>query len=68
MIEVLLTLCLAADPQKCHDERLNFEGETISLFSCATYGQFAIAEHMQLRPRWRVDRWKCQYPGQTAKI
>lgn len=68
MIELLLTLCLADNPQKCKDERLNFEGEEVSLFSCMTYGQFAIAEHMQIRPRWRVDRWKCQNAGMTAKI
>ena len=68
MIEVLLTLCLADNPQECHDERLNFEGETISLFSCMTYGQFEIARHMEVRPQWRVTRWRCQNAGMTAKI
>lgn len=68
MVEILLTLCLLDNPQKCQEERMSFEADKISLFSCMTYGQFEIAKHMEVRPRWRVDRWKCQSAGMTAKI
>lgn len=68
MIEIVLGLCLIENPKRCTEDRLTFEADNVSLFSCMTYGQFAIAEHMQVRPRWRVDRWRCQNAGVTAKI
>lgn len=68
MIELILGLCLIDNPKKCTEDKLSFEDASITLFSCMTYGQFAIAEHMLIRPRWKVDRWRCQAAGMTAKI
>lgn len=69
MISIVFSLCLLSDPGKCHEERLSYSEESMSLISCMMRdGQMAIAEAMMVRPRWHVEHWHCEPAGMTAKL
>lgn len=65
MIELVLTICLLDDAQKCRDESLVFADA--SVLACVMAGQPIAAQYMELRPRWYISRWACRQAGQFAK-
>jgi hypothetical protein len=68
MIEILLSVCMVSDPQRCKDVHLTYAAESVTPHQCMMFGQAEIAKWSTGHPKWRVDRWKCQKPGQVAKI
>ena len=68
MIEIVLSLCLIDNRDKCREEHLTFAAEKLTLHGCMMYGQFEIAKHMAYRPRWRVSRWRCGPVRETANL
>lgn len=66
MVELIVSLCLLGNPQKCHEEALTF-AET-PILTCMVAGQAQVATYMERRPRWFVKRWSCQPAGKFAKI
>ncbi len=59
MIELVMTVCLLAQPDDCRKERLPFDGTETA---CAMAGHFVVATWTAEHPAWRVTRWRCGVP------
>ena len=57
MIHLVLTVCLAASPGTCKEERPGFEG---SLMACFMEGQVAAARWLAQHPAYTLSRWRCE--------
>jgi len=57
VIHLVLTVCLAASPTSCKEERPPFEG---SLLDCAMQGQTAAARWLAQHPAYTLSRWRCE--------
>ncbi|MCP9233066.1 hypothetical protein NMG46_22935 [Mesorhizobium sp. LMG 17147] len=67
MVDLILTVCLSANPGNCRDEHLYFESRG-SLFQCMFLAPAEIAKWSQEHPRRRVVRWKCAFPSKERAI
>lgn len=56
---LLMTICLAANPTTCREERLSFSFEETSHTACIVHGQSALADWQRTHPGWRIGRWRC---------
>ena len=57
MIALVLTVCLVAAPDACHDEQPPIA--IISEFQCVLQGQQIAAEWVNDHPRWTLKGWRC---------
>lgn len=57
MIQLVLTVCLAAAPASCKEERPAFEG---SLLDCTFQGQIVAAQWLAAHPAYTLSRWRCE--------
>jgi hypothetical protein len=57
LIALVLTVCLAAAPTTCKEERPFFDG---SLLACATQGQLLAARWIAEHPAYTLNRWRCE--------
>ncbi|WP_157016224.1 hypothetical protein [Mesorhizobium xinjiangense] len=65
LVELVMTVCLAASPEECRVERHSFEstGESAgSLMQCMFLAPSYIARWSQQHPAHRVVRWRCAFP------
>ncbi|MER9249484.1 hypothetical protein [Mesorhizobium sp. M0590] len=67
MVDLILTVCLSANPGNCRDEHLYFESRG-SLFQCMFLAPAEIAKWSQERPSLKVVRWKCAVPSKERAI
>ncbi|MCB1520645.1 MAG: hypothetical protein KDJ37_08720 [Hyphomicrobiaceae bacterium] len=67
MIELILSVCLAAAPATCKDVRLSYMAETVTPHACNLYGQSEIARWLEAHPKWRPVRWGCRRAKLEAK-
>ena len=69
MFEIVLSVCLLADPAKCKDVHLSYasEGQALTPHACMVYGQSEIAKWSEGNPNWNVKRWMCGRPSTLAK-
>ncbi|MFC3692772.1 hypothetical protein K6K41_09225 [Chenggangzhangella methanolivorans] len=56
MLTLVLTVCLQAEPTRCKDERIDFNG---SATACLVQGSPIIAEWGSDHPEWTIKSWKC---------
>lgn len=68
MIELVMSVCLIAEPQRCKDVTLNFEADNETPMQCNLFGQPEMAKWINAHPKWRILKWRCQPAGQVAKI
>ena len=61
-IELVFTVCLAADPEVCREERESFVQDA-SLVGCMVRAQPYLAGWEATHPRWAVTAWRCAQPG-----
>jgi hypothetical protein len=66
-IDLILTVCLLADPQKCRTEHLYFESRG-SLTQCMFLAPPEIAKWTAEHPAHKVVRWRCAYPDKERDI
>ncbi len=59
MIELILVVCLAGDPQTCREERPPIEAPA-SAMACMVQGQQIAAQWVEEHPKWKLSAWKCQ--------
>src|SRR3712207_913441 len=57
VIQLVLTVCLAAAPTTCKEERPFFDG---SLLACATQGQLVAARWISEHPAYTLNRGRCE--------
>jgi hypothetical protein len=61
LVDLVLTVCLVANPADCHVEHLYFESRG-SLTQCMFLAQPEIARWSGEHPALKVVRWKCEHP------
>ncbi|MCO5064480.1 MAG: hypothetical protein M9924_08670 [Rhizobiaceae bacterium] len=61
LVDLILTVCLTANPTSCRDEHLLFESRG-SLMRCMWQAPIQIAQWSQEHPTVKVVRWKCAFP------
>jgi hypothetical protein len=62
LVDLILTVCLMADPKNCRTEHLYFESRG-SLTQCMFLAPPEIAKWAEQHPAFKVVRWKCAYPN-----
>ncbi|MER9627308.1 hypothetical protein [Mesorhizobium sp. M0296] len=67
MVDLILTVCLSANPGNCRDEHLYVESRG-SLFQCMFLAPAEIAKWSQEHPSLKVVRWKCAVPSKERAI
>ncbi|MER9838898.1 hypothetical protein NKJ28_28705 [Mesorhizobium sp. M0145] len=67
MVDLILTVCLSANPGNCRDEHLYFESRG-SLFQCMFLAPAEIAKWSQEHRSLKVVRWKCAVPSKERAI
>ena len=67
MVDLILTVCLSANPGSCRDEHLYFESHG-SLMQCMFLAPSEIAKWSQEHPALKVKRWKCAFPSKERAI
>lgn len=67
MIEIVLSVCLVANPGSCKDVNLTYMAESVTPYQCMVYGQSEIAKWVNVHPKWKVQRWKCGVAREYAK-
>ena len=68
MIELLATVCLITTPAQCKDVHLSYTADSVTPHQCMMFGQAELAKWSEGHPKWRIEKWKCQKPGEVAKI
>lgn len=66
-VDLILTVCLVAAPEICREERLHFEDRG-PLLKCMFLAPAEIARWSKTRPKYRVVRWQCAYPGKEIEL
>lgn len=67
MIVLVLSVCLAADPDRCKDVNLTFSADGLTPYECVMRAQPELAKWIGEHPGWQVKKWRCAYPEQLAK-
>ncbi|MCA1408937.1 hypothetical protein I6F26_31580 [Ensifer sp. IC3342] len=61
LVDLVLTVCMLADPGSCRTEHLYFEARG-SLFQCMVLAPAEIAKWSESHPSLKIVRWKCEFP------
>ncbi len=67
LIDLILTVCLISDPSRCHTEHLHFERHG-GLLQCTFLAPPQIAKWSGEHPKFRVARWRCDWPNKELHI
>jgi hypothetical protein len=67
MVDLVLTVCLLANPSNCRDEHLYFESRG-SLVQCMLLAPAEIAKWTEQHPGRKVVKWKCLVPDNGRDI
>ncbi|MDH6234412.1 hypothetical protein M2281_005030 [Mesorhizobium soli] len=67
LVDLILTVCLTANPTHCQDEHLYFESLG-SLNQCIVLAQPQIAKWVGEHPTFTVVRWTCAFPKKEKSI
>lgn len=67
MVDLVLTVCLTANPNSCSEKHLYFESHG-SLMHCMFLAPPEIAKWSNEHPAHKVVRWRCAYPGADQEI
>ncbi|MDN5929349.1 MAG: hypothetical protein L0I29_20015 [Hyphomicrobiales bacterium] len=67
LVDLILTVCLAANPGQCREEHLHFESHG-SLMQCMLRAPPEIAKWLPEHPALKVKRWKCAFPSRDRYI
>jgi len=66
MIELIMSLCLLDNPEKCKVERLIFDQVTIK--QCQSHAQFIMSQWVGEHPGWEIRKYHCEESGRFAKM
>lgn len=68
MVDLILSVCLIANPTNCREEHLYFESRSSSLVQCMLLAPAEIAKWSSEHPNLKVVRWRCAFPGKEKSI
>ncbi|MCW4115578.1 hypothetical protein NPA31_011450 [Aurantimonas sp. MSK8Z-1] len=66
MIDLILSVCLLADPGTCREEHLHYESRG-SLAQCMMLAMPYVAQWAGEHPRWTVKTWRCDWPQREGQ-
>lgn len=61
MYELVLWVCLLAQPELCSEKRLPFQ-EPMGVMDCMWRGQIEMVRWLEDNPQWALKRWRCAPP------
>lgn len=68
MIEIVLSVCMLADPNRCKDVHLSYMSEgDVTPQQCMLYGQSEISKWAEGNPNWKLHKWPCGKPRMFGK-
>jgi hypothetical protein len=67
LVDLVLTVCVLANPTNCREEHLYFESRG-SLFQCMMLAPTQIAKWSETHPAVKVTRWQCVFSDGSRKI
>jgi hypothetical protein len=67
-IQLILTVCLSAQPNVCQEEHLQYTAEVTTPHQCTMGAMPYLAQWAGDHPKWTVQRWRCDYPGRKRDI
>lgn len=69
MLELILTVCLLAEPEKCKDVTLTMVSEhSVTPQQCFHNGQLEMVKWIEMNPKWKITRWKCKIVDDKKKV
>ncbi|MDK1389140.1 hypothetical protein QN224_27430 [Sinorhizobium sp. 8-89] len=66
LVDLVLTVCMLANPTDCRTEHLYFESRG-SLVQCMMLAPSEIAKWSESHPRLKIVRWKCVFPDRDQE-
>lgn len=68
MLELILSVCLLADPSRCKDVMLTGDDvASATPYGCLRAGPPESAKWIEANPKWSFRRWSCRPAGRMAK-
>ena len=67
LVNLILTVCLVASPEKCRDEKLTFERRG-DVMLCMFLAQSEIVKWSAEHPKLTVKKWKCALPDKERTL
>ncbi len=68
MIEIVLSVCLLANPSDCKEISLAQMGEKVTPYVCMFRGQVAASRWAEQHPNYKISKWKCGAAREFAKL
>jgi hypothetical protein len=68
MLELVVSVCLIADPTRCKDVSLVYMAEGMTPMQCLMASPAEIAKWAEGHPNWFAKKWTCRSAGQLANI
>lgn len=62
MMELVVIVCMLAEPEKCEQIYLVSDAPGTNLVGCMLDGQKQASEWAETHPGWFVKRWSCGAP------
>lgn len=59
MFELIISVCMIADPKSCKDVHLTYLGDVPTPHSCMRVGQPEMAKWAGSHPKWSIRKWRC---------
>lgn len=63
MLELVITVCLLADPGQCKDVTLVYTAENLTPMQCTMRAAPEIAKWAEAHPGYFAKRWTCRRAG-----
>ncbi len=67
MIAIILSACMANDPNVCKDYKIPLSDQVSDINSCAMDAPPHFAQWSEEHPGWQIKRWRCT-SGNEEKI
>lgn len=68
MIEIVLSVCLLANPSDCKEISLAQMGEKVTPYACMFRGQVTASRWAKENPQYKIAKWKCSAAREFAKL
>ena len=65
MIELIFSVCLITEPNKCKDIHQQIAESNITPQQCVHHGQIEMSKWTETHPDWKVIKWGCERPSKN---
>jgi len=68
MIEIVLSVCMLGESERCKDVKLTYFAESVNTQQCMFNGQLEIAKWIEAHPKWTIKKWYCGERREVADL